>query len=103
MRRPHDAVALLRAAADTEDSLEKLPVTPGPIVPVHEQLGVLLLDQHRSAEALRELTLALENAPRRLAGLEAAVRAAESTGDQAAAVGFPSTPAYPRQMSALAR
>src|SRR5262249_33670442 len=32
-----ESVSLLRAAADTEDSLEKLPVTPGPIVPAREQ------------------------------------------------------------------
>jgi hypothetical protein len=34
-----DALALLREAADTEDAVEKLPVTPGPIVPAREQLG----------------------------------------------------------------
>src|SRR5262249_49238072 len=50
-----EAVALLRAAADAEDALEKLPVTPGPIVPAREQLGQLLLEQQRPAEALREL------------------------------------------------
>ena len=86
--RPDEAVSLLRAAADTEDALEKLPVTPGPIVPAREQLGQLLLEQHRSADALRELTQALKAAPRRLAGLQAAVRAAESAGDQAAADAF---------------
>src|SRR5262249_37360820 len=37
------AIALLRQAADAEDGLEKLPVTPGPIVPAREQLGQLLL------------------------------------------------------------
>jgi tetratricopeptide (TPR) repeat protein len=86
--RRDEAVALLRTAADTEDALEKLPVTPGPIVPAREQLGQLLLEQRQSAEALRELTQALKNAPRRLAGLKAAVRAAESTGDQATAATF---------------
>jgi tetratricopeptide (TPR) repeat protein len=75
---PDDAVALLRAAADAEDALEKLPVTPGPIVPAREQLGQLLLDLQRRDEALRELTLALEGAPGRRAGLEAAMRARQS-------------------------
>lgn len=83
-----DAVALLRSAADAEDALEKLPVTPGPIIPAREQLGQLLLDQHRPGEALRELTQALKDAPRRRAGLEAAVRAAEAAGDEAAAAAF---------------
>jgi hypothetical protein len=83
-----DAVSLLKAAADAEDGLEKLPVTPGPIVPAREQLGGLLLDLHRPDEALRELTRALQDAPGRQAGLEAAVRAAEAAGDRAAAATF---------------
>ena len=85
MGRADDAVSLLRAAADAEDALEKLPVTPGPIVPAREQLGELLLDLHRPDEALRELMRALQEAPGRRAGLEAAVRAAEGAGDAAAA------------------
>ena len=72
---PDDAVTLLRAAADAEDALEKLPVTPGPIVPAREQLGQLLLDLHRPQEAQQELTHALEGAPGRRAALEAANRA----------------------------
>ena len=36
---------LMSQAADEEDSIEKLPVTPGPIVPAREQLGDLLLEQ----------------------------------------------------------
>jgi tetratricopeptide (TPR) repeat protein len=86
--RTGDAVALLRSAADTEDSLEKLPVTPGPIVPAREQLGQMLLDLHRPADALQALTQALADAPGRLAGLQAAVRAAESAGDATAAASF---------------
>ncbi len=82
---PDDAVALLRAAADAEDALEKLPVTPGPIVPAREQLGQLLLDLHRPDEALRELRQNLKEAPGRRAGLEAAARAAEIVGNPATA------------------
>ena len=85
---PDDAVVLLRAAADAEDALEKLPVTPGPIVPAREQLGQLLLELNRPADALRELTRSLNNAPGRRAALEAALRAAEGTGDEAAAAAF---------------
>ena len=36
------ALQELRAAADEEDGIEKLPLTPGPIVPAREQLGELL-------------------------------------------------------------
>jgi hypothetical protein len=82
------AVSLLRAAADAEDALEKLPVTPGPIVPAREQLGELLLDLRRPDEALRELTRALQDGPGRRAGLEAAVRAAAEAGNPAAAAKF---------------
>ena len=45
---------LLRKAADEEDAIEKLPVTPGPIVPAREQLGYLLLEQNQPSLALRE-------------------------------------------------
>jgi hypothetical protein len=86
--RPGDAVALLRAAADAEDALEKLPVTPGPIVPAREQLGRLLLDLHRPNDALEALTQALKDAPRRRAALEAAAHAAEDVGDRAKAESF---------------
>ena len=57
--RTEEAVSLLRAAADAEDSLEKLPVTPGPIVPAREQLGGLLLELHHPKEAVEALTQAL--------------------------------------------
>ena len=46
------AVKDLTAAADEEDALEKLPVTPGPIVPAREQLGELLLQLNRPKDAL---------------------------------------------------
>ena len=88
MGNADEAVSLLRAAADAEDALEKLPVTPGPVVPAREQLGELLLDLHRPDEAVRELTRALQDAPGRRAGLEAAVRAAEAAGNPAAAATF---------------
>lgn len=78
--RPDEAVALLRAAADEEDALEKLPVTPGPIVPAREQLGRLLLDLRRPEEGVRELTQALKDAPGRRAALEAVARAKPFAG-----------------------
>ncbi len=83
--RSSEAVSLLRAAADAEDALEKLPVTPGPIVPAREQLGQLLLELHRPREALAELTQALNDAPGRRAAIVAAVRAADESGESATA------------------
>ncbi len=71
------AVALLREAADEEDSIEKLPVTPGPIVPAREQLGELLLAQSQPELALKEFQTALLGAPGRRGSLQGAVEAAK--------------------------
>ena len=70
-----EAIALLRSAADREDASEKLPVTPGPIVPAREQLGDLLLQAGRPADALRELKIALKEAPGRRGALAGAEQA----------------------------
>jgi tetratricopeptide (TPR) repeat protein len=73
-----EARNLLRKAAVEEDSIEKLPVTPGPIVPAREQLGDLLLEQSRPQEALEAFRLALVGAPKRrgsLAGVAQATKA----------------------------
>lgn len=66
---PKQAVALLTDAADREDALEKRPVTPGPILPAREQLGDLLLAQHRNDEALVAYLEALAQAPGRAGAL----------------------------------
>jgi tetratricopeptide (TPR) repeat protein len=71
------AIEALRAAADKEDSLEKLPVTPGPVVPAREQLGELLLNLKRPQEALQEFQTVLTSAPRRRGALVGAIAAAE--------------------------
>ena len=85
VQRPDEALERLRVAADAEDALEKLPVTPGPVVPAREQLGEMLLTLGRPREALVELTRSLRDAPRRRAGLALAIRAAEAAGDGPAA------------------
>lgn len=76
-----EAQAQMRAAAEQEDALEKLPVTPGPIVPAREQLGELLLLQHRSAEAVEAFKAALMNAPNRKGALDG-LKAAEMSQKQ---------------------
>lgn len=75
------AILNLRAAADQEDAVEKLPVTPGPIVPAREQLGELLLDLKRPDQALREFRTALTFAPGRRGALIDAIAAAEQLDD----------------------
>jgi hypothetical protein len=79
------AVLSLRAAADEEDAVEKLPVTPGPIVPAREQLGELFLNLNRPDEALREFRTALLLAPRRRGALVGAITADERLGNIQAA------------------
>ncbi len=69
------AVASLTAAADEEESLEKLPLTPGPIVPAREQLGDLLLGFGRPNEALSAFNAALDLAPNRLGALRGVAEA----------------------------
>jgi hypothetical protein len=76
-----EAVSLLRSAANTEDSVEKLPVTPGPIVPAREQLGELLLMLNHPQQALQEYEVSLTNAPGRRGALRGAADASENIGD----------------------
>ena len=80
--RADDAVALMRMAADEEDGIEKLPVTPGPIVPAREQLGDLLLEQGTGALASVEFKTALLNAPGRRGALQGAAQAAVLSGQR---------------------
>jgi len=80
-RRMDQAVASLRSAADVEDGIEKLPVTPGPIVPAREQLGELLLLLKQPQQALREFQAALLLSPGRHGAIAGAITAAEQIGD----------------------
>jgi len=70
----------MRAAADEEDAVEKLPVTPGAIVPAREQLGDLLLELNRPQEAFKEFERALAMTPQRRNALAGASRAREIVG-----------------------
>jgi len=66
---------LLQAAADREDSLEKRPVTPGPILPAREQLGDLLSLQGHPEAASDAYGAALIQAPGRRGALLGKARA----------------------------
>jgi hypothetical protein len=68
-KEPGDAVAILHGAADEEDGIEKLPATPGPIIPAREQLGELLLEQGDPTSAPQAFETALANAPGRRGAL----------------------------------
>lgn len=75
------ALAVMRGAADLDDATEKHPVTPGAVLPAREQLGDLLLELGRPAEALVEYETALIRAPNRFVALYGAARAADLSGD----------------------
>jgi hypothetical protein len=70
------AIKLMRAAADEEDAVEKLPVTPGAIVPAREQLGDLLLETGDAKAAVKEFNSAFAQAPRRRGTLMGMARVA---------------------------
>lgn len=76
-----EALKLLTSAADLEDSMDKSPVTPGPIVPARELLGDLLLELDRPQQALDAYERSLKDSPNRLNGLSGAARAAQLVRD----------------------
>jgi hypothetical protein len=80
-----EALTLMRAAADLEDSTEKHPVTPAPVVPARELLGEMLLDVNQPAQALVAFEASAARDPNRFNGLFGAARAAELSGDTAKA------------------
>jgi len=79
-KNPDEAETLMRSSADEEDAIEKLPVTPGPIVPAREQLGDLLLEQNHPGLALKEFETTLAHTPGRRGALQGAAHAAQLSG-----------------------
>ena len=77
------SVALMRQAADLEESTPKHAVTPGPTLPAEELLGDLLMEQKRAAEALQSYQRSLELYPKRFNSLLGASRAAHALGNAA--------------------
>ena len=75
-----EALALLKKVADEEDAVEKLPVTPGPVVPAREQLGELLLQVGQPDAALAAYEKALQDAPGRRGSLQGALASARAAG-----------------------
>jgi tetratricopeptide (TPR) repeat protein len=80
--RNEEAVALMRIAADQEDGIEKLPLTPGAIVPAREQLGDLLLQLNQPAAAIPEFEKSLALTPGRRGSVLGGLHAAELARNQ---------------------
>jgi tetratricopeptide (TPR) repeat protein len=77
-----EALTLMRAAADLEDTSEKAAVSPGRLVPARELLGDMLLESGRPGEALAEYERAQGHDPNRYRSLYGAGQAAAQSGNR---------------------
>lgn len=80
-----EALRLAGEASALEGSVEKHPVTPGPILPARELEGDLLLEMARPGDALAAYEATLTVEPRRARAHAGAARAAAAAGDAARA------------------
>jgi tetratricopeptide (TPR) repeat protein len=83
-----EAVKLMRAAADLEDTTYKHPITPGQLLPARELLGDLLLEVNQPAQALVAYEASLKLTPNRFNGIYGAAQAAELSGDRTKAAAY---------------
>lgn len=83
--RQEEALDAMLTAAAIEDSTEKLPVTPGSVLPARELLGDMLLEMHRAKDALTAYETTLRTSPRRFHALAGAQQAAEESRQSALA------------------
>ena len=81
----NQAVALVRAAADLDATMDKHPATPSSVLPARELLADLLLELNQPAAALVEYRAMLSTDPNRFRSLLGEARAAKQTGDSATA------------------
>jgi hypothetical protein len=86
--RDEEALALLRSAADLEDTTDKHPVTPGSVLPAREQLADLLAELGRPGAALSEYEASLQTAPARLRAFFGAAEAAEQAQNRTKAKAY---------------
>jgi hypothetical protein len=84
-KRHEEAVQLMRAAAEAEDSSDKHPITPGNVAPSRELLGEMLMTLNSPAQAFAEFERSLKRDPNRFRGIYGAARAAEASGNREAA------------------
>src|SRR5207248_1686953 len=83
-RRPRaieEAVKLMRAAADLEDSSEKHVAMENRLYPMRELLADMLMAQNQPKAALTEYEASMKNSPMRLRGFYGAAKAADAVGD----------------------
>jgi tetratricopeptide (TPR) repeat protein len=87
-RNGADPIAMMRSAADLEDSMDKDGVTPGAIIPAREMLAEMLATKNQEAASLAEYQAVLKIAPNRFNAVYGAAYAAENSGNQAVATRY---------------
>jgi hypothetical protein len=75
-----EALRQMQSAAELENETEKSAVTPGPLTPVREQLGEMLLEMNEPTKALEQFEGTLKKEPRRFRSLYGAAHAAQLSG-----------------------
>jgi tetratricopeptide (TPR) repeat protein len=80
-----DAIAIIRSAAELEESMDKDAVTPGSVTPAREMLAQMLLLENHPQESLREYESVLKTTPNRFNALYGAASAAGASGNASAA------------------
>jgi tetratricopeptide (TPR) repeat protein len=91
-----EALNLMKAAADREDSTSKHPVTPGEVLPARELYADMLLQTQQNEKALAAYEAVLQKSPDRFNSLYGAGVAAERSGSINKAV------SYYKQLTAIA-
>lgn len=84
----NEALALMREAADVEDSVDKHPVTPSAVRPARELLAEMLVEAGRHEEAIEAYDQTLAISPGRLNALYGAGYAAEQLNDHKLAMTY---------------
>jgi len=82
------ALRLMESAAGLEDQTDKISLSPGRVLPAHEQLGDLLMQLNRPEEALRHYERSLEHADGRFNSYYGAAIAARAAGRTDAAIEY---------------
>jgi len=80
-KKNDEAVDFLSKAAAMEDATDKLPVTPGNLLPAREMLGDLLRALGRPEQALKEYEASMKTTPNRFNGILGAAKAAQQAHD----------------------
>jgi tetratricopeptide (TPR) repeat protein len=78
--RHEDALRIAAEAADKEETVEKHPITPGPLIPARELQGDILMLHGKSAEALAAYQKTIAREPNRERTLYRAAKAARAAG-----------------------